>query len=79
MFIDFRKMTPEVAAHLKKNSIEVFDYKDVGAFLKQYQEARKTNNGGEYSGHKVSQRILINCLMNFRFGFPNRQIMNLAH
>ena len=44
-------MTPEVAAHLKKNGIEIFDYKDLNGFLKQYHEACK--NGAHPEKHKV--------------------------
>lgn len=51
LFVDLRKLTPEVAALLKKNGVEIFDLKDVNGFLKQYHEACK--NGEHPEKHKV--------------------------
>ena len=52
LFVDLRKLSPEIAAHLKKNGIDIFDYKDVTGFIKQYHEACK--NGPQPEKHKVT-------------------------
>uniref|UniRef100_A0A183BY83 Peptidase_M24 domain-containing protein n=1 Tax=Globodera pallida TaxID=36090 RepID=A0A183BY83_GLOPA len=41
LFVDLRKMSADVAAHLKQNNgVEMFEYADIFGFLKQYHQNR---------------------------------------
>lgn len=66
LFVDLRKMSPEVAEHLRKNGVEVFEYKDASAFVKQYHETCKA--GPQPEKHRVLF-ILLQCFQNRHFFF----------
>uniref|UniRef100_A0A915LY57 Aminopeptidase n=1 Tax=Meloidogyne javanica TaxID=6303 RepID=A0A915LY57_MELJA len=41
LFVDMRKITPEISTYLKNNNVEIFDYQNVVSFLKEYHETSK--------------------------------------
>uniref|UniRef100_A0A914I4B9 Xaa-Pro aminopeptidase n=1 Tax=Globodera rostochiensis TaxID=31243 RepID=A0A914I4B9_GLORO len=63
LFVDLRKMSADVAAHLKQNNgVEMFEYADIFGFLKQYHQNRLKDV------HPERHRIWLPDCLNFALG-----------